>query len=55
MSDVYKDAVERVYGSERVRWGILFRGGSCWVGVHWSRDNRRFCINLIPFVTMDYA
>lgn len=32
--------------------GILVRGGSAWVGVHWSSFNRRFCINLVPFVTI---
>ncbi len=32
--------------------GILVRGGSAWVGVHWSSYNRRFCINLVPFVTI---
>lgn len=32
--------------------GVLFRLGSAWVGVHWSPYNRRFCINLVPFVTV---
>lgn len=32
--------------------GILLRAGSAWVGVHYSPHNRRFCINLIPFVTI---
>lgn len=32
--------------------GVLFRLGSAWVGVHWSAYNRRFCINLVPFVTL---
>lgn len=35
-----------------VRVGILSRWGSCWIGVHWSRRNRRACINLVPFVTV---
>ena len=34
------------------RWGVLFRWGSVWIGAHWSRRNRRICINLIPFVTI---
>lgn len=33
-------------------WGVLVRGGSCWVGCHWSPYNKRACINLIPFVTI---
>ena len=32
--------------------GILYRWGSLWVGVHWSLENRRICINLIPCVTL---
>lgn len=34
------------------RWGVLFRWGSCWVGAHWSPHNRRWCINLLPCVTL---
>lgn len=32
--------------------GVLLRLGSAWIGVHWSPYNRRFCINLVPFVTI---
>lgn len=32
--------------------GILFRLSSFWVGAHWSPYNRRWCINLIPCVTV---
>lgn len=32
--------------------GILFRWGSLWVGAHYSPQNRRWCINLIPCVTV---
>jgi hypothetical protein len=35
-----------------VKAGILFRWGSCWIGLHWSPANRRLCVNLIPFVTI---
>lgn len=35
-----------------MRYGWLFRWGSCWVGVHYSPYNKRFCINLIPCVTL---
>jgi hypothetical protein len=38
--------------SHRWRAGVLFRLGSVWIGAHWSRANRRLCINLIPFVTI---
>lgn len=35
-----------------MRYGTIFRWGSCWVGWHWSRHNKRLCINLIPCLTL---
>ena len=35
-----------------MKWGVLFRWESCWVGCHYSPYNKRYCINLIPFVTL---
>lgn len=35
-----------------MKWGVLFRWGSAWVGCHWSPKNKRACINLMPFVTI---
>lgn len=32
--------------------GILVRKGSFWIGVHYAPIHRRFCINLIPCVTV---
>lgn len=32
--------------------GIVFRPGSLWVGAHWSKYNRRLCLNLLPMVTI---
>ncbi len=32
--------------------GLLLRLSSFWVGVHWSAFDRRFCINLLPCVTL---
>lgn len=32
--------------------GIVFRLYSAWVGVHYSPYHKRFCINLVPFVTV---
>jgi hypothetical protein len=34
------------------RCGIIFRIGSLWVGAHWSGENRRLCVNLVPCVTI---
>lgn len=31
--------------------GVLVRLGSLWVGAHYAKHHRRWCINLIPFVT----
>lgn len=32
--------------------GLLFRWGSLWIGAHWSPAHRRWCINLVPCVTL---
>lgn len=32
--------------------GLLFRWGSAWIGAHWSPYNRRWCINVLPCVTL---
>ena len=32
--------------------GWLFNLSSLWVGVHYSQFNKRWCINLIPCVTI---
>lgn len=38
-----------------MRVGIIFRLSSFWVGAHWSPFNRRWCINLVPCVTVRVA
>ena len=35
-----------------MKWGVLFRWQSFWIGAHWSPYNKRLCINLVPFVTI---
>lgn len=32
--------------------GILFRWYSCWIGLHYSKYNKRYCLNIIPFITI---
>ncbi len=32
-------------------YGLIFRWGSLWVGGHWSDENKRLCVNLLPFLT----
>ena len=38
-----------------MRFGILFRLGSFWIGAHWSSRNRRLCVNPVPMVTIWFA
>lgn len=43
------------YGADHYyayRVGLLVRRGSLWVGVHYSPNTRRYCINPIPCVTL---
>ena len=35
-----------------MRCGFLFQRGGLWVGAHYSRHNRRWCINLLPCLTI---
>lgn len=35
-----------------MKFGVLFRLESFWVGAHYSHRNRRLCVNIIPFVTV---
>lgn len=34
------------------RLGLLFNLPSLWVGVHYSQYNRRYCINIVPTITL---
>ncbi|QKN88534.1 hypothetical protein vBValSX1_141 [Vibrio phage vB_ValS_X1] len=34
------------------RCGILFNKGAIWLGGHYSPYNRRWCINLVPCITI---
>jgi hypothetical protein len=34
------------------RTGLLFRLSSFWIGIHYSKSCKRYCINLIPCVTL---
>jgi hypothetical protein len=35
-----------------MRAGWLFNCGALWVGAHYSPANRRWCVNLVPCVTV---
>lgn len=36
----------------RWRWGILLKLESVWIGLYYSKKNRRLCVNLVPCVTL---
>jgi len=38
--------------AEKLTISFLFRLTSAWIGVHYSKRDRRFCINLIPCCTI---
>lgn len=33
-------------------WGLLFNPYALWVGSHYSKHHKRYCINLIPGLTL---
>jgi hypothetical protein len=35
-----------------IKFGLLFRIESWWVGIHYSPYNKRFCINPLPMFTL---
>lgn len=41
-----------VYVKQGIHWGMLFNPHAWWIGVHYSQYNKRYCINLIPFLTV---
>lgn len=47
-------AEQELHDLRNMRWrcGWLARKGSLWVGAHYSPGNKRWCINLIPCVTL---
>jgi hypothetical protein len=34
------------------RWGVLFQPLALWIGAHYSGFSRRWCINVLPCVTL---
>lgn len=37
------------------RMGLLWNWRACWVGVHHSKEAKRTCVNLVPFLTIWYT
>ena len=40
------------YSDVCCRAGIIVQPGAWWLGVHYSTEEKRFCINVIPCVTL---
>lgn len=38
--------------AKKWKWGFLFNPHAFWIGAHYSPYNRRWCINLVPCVTL---
>jgi hypothetical protein len=32
--------------------GLIINKNALWIGLHYSPHNKRWCINLLPFVTL---
>lgn len=41
--------------SKKAAWGLLFNKNAWWIGMHYSPRYKRYCINLIPCVTIWYV
>lgn len=41
--------IELSYG---LKWGVLLRKESAWIGCHYSEYNKRYCLNIVPCVTI---
>lgn len=36
----------------KLTWGVKLQSSAWWIGAHYSKHNLRWCINLIPCVTV---
>ena len=51
-SSCFKRRALRPVPKKRWQWGVIFRLSSFWVGVHYSKKAQRWCINVVPGVTV---
>ncbi len=35
-----------------MKYGLILNAGSLWVGIHYSKHNKRVCINILPMCTI---
>lgn len=45
----------RVQRVTKPTFKLLFQPTAWWIGAHYSPDNRRWCINLLPCITFCYT
>ncbi len=36
-------------------FGVLFNWKACWIGAHYSKRDKRLCVNLVPCLTIWWA
>lgn len=41
-----------IYLDYNIKWGIIVRRESFWIGCHYSNYNKRYCLNIIPCFTI---
>lgn len=40
------------FNEAKRHFGILFRKESFWMGVHYSKECKRYCLNILPCITI---
>lgn len=35
-----------------IKWGVIIRWKSFWIGCHYSDYNKRYCLNILPCITV---
>lgn len=40
------------YWNRTYAFGLLFNSNALWVGAHYSKQNKRLCVNLLPCLTV---
>lgn len=47
-----REICDREESADKANVKLLIDVTSCWIGVHYSKYNKRVCINVVPFVTV---
>ncbi len=38
--------------SPEAKWGVIWQPGAWWIGVHYSPFCKRYCVNIVPWLTL---